>query len=52
MGVAESAATAFDLFRAEVCRLRQAAAPPSSPQRFNAGDVLGRRESFEDENKE
>jgi len=52
MGVAESAATAFDLFRAAVCRLRLAAAPPSSPQRFNAGDVLGRRGSFEDENKE
>jgi len=51
MSVAADSAAAFDLFAQEVERLRQVAAVPPSPLRFDAGDILGRRLSrdYEDE---
>jgi len=52
MSVAVDLAAAFDLFTQEVERLRQVAAVPPSPVRFDAGDVLGRRHSRDDEDEE
>jgi len=52
MSVAADSAAAFDLFSQEVERLRQVAAVPSSPVRFDAGDILGRRLSRDDEDEE
>jgi len=43
MSVAAASAVAFDLFSQEVERFHQAAAVPLSPERFDAGDILGRR---------
>jgi len=51
MRVAADSAAAFDLFAQEVERLRQAAAVPPSPVRFDAGDILGRRLSRDDEDE-
>ena len=52
MSVAADSAAAFDLFAQEVERLRQVAAVPPSPVRFDAGDILGRRLSRDDEDEE
>jgi len=52
MSVAADSAAAFDLFSQEVERLRQVAVVPPSPVRFDAGDILGRRLSREDEDEE
>lgn len=52
IGVAESLATAFDLFRQKVSQLLTASSPIVSPLRFNAGNVWGRRGSREDEDEE
>jgi len=52
MSVAADSAAAFDLFSQEVERLRQVAAVPPSPVRFDAGDILGRRHSRDDEDEE
>ena len=52
MSVAADSAAAFDLFAEEVERLRQVAAVPSSPVRFDAGDILGRRLSRDEEDEE
>jgi len=52
MSVAADSAAAFDLFAQEVERLRQVAAVPPSPMRFDAGDILGRRHSRDDEDEE
>jgi len=49
MSVAADSAAVFDLFAQEVERLRQVAAVPPSPVRFDAGDILGRRLSRDDE---
>ena len=43
---------AFDLFFQEVARLREVAAVPPSPVRLDAGDILGRRVSREEKDKE
>jgi len=51
MRVSADSAAAFDLFAQEVERLRQVAAVPPSPVRFDAGDILGRRLSREDEDE-
>jgi len=52
MSVAADSAAAFDLFAQEVERLRQVAAVPPSPVRFDAGDIFGRRLSRDDEDEE
>jgi len=52
MSVAADSAAAFDLFSQEVERLRQAAAVPPSPVLFDAGDILGRRLSRDNEDEE
>jgi len=52
MRVAVDSAAAFDLISQEVERLRQVAAAPPSPVRFDAGDILGQRLSRDDENEE
>jgi len=52
MSVAADSASAFDLFTQEVERLRQMAAVPPSPVRFDARDILGRRHSRDDEDEE
>ena len=52
MSVAADSAAAFDLFSQEVERLRKVAAAPPSAVRFDAGDILGRRLSRDDENEE
>jgi len=52
MSLAAESAAAFDLFAQEVERLRQVAAVPPSPVRFDAGDILGRRRSRDDEDAE
>ena len=52
MSVAADSEVAFDLFSQEVERLRQVAAVPPSPVRFDAGDILGRRLSRDDEDAE
>jgi len=52
MSVAADSAAAFDLFSQKVERLRQVAAVPPSPVRFDAGDILGRRLSRDDEDEE
>jgi len=52
MSVAANSAAAFDLFTQEVERLRQVAAVPPSPVRFDAGDILGRRHRRDNEDKE
>jgi len=52
MSVAADSAAAFDLFTQEVERLRQVAAVPPSPVRFDAGDILGRRLSRNDGDEE
>jgi len=52
MSVAADSAAALDLFTQEVERLRQVAAVPPSPVRFDAGDILGRRLSRDDEDEE
>jgi len=52
MSVAADSAAAFDLFAEEVERLRQVAAVPPSPVRFDAGDILGWRFSRADEDEE
>jgi len=52
MSVAADSAAAFDLFTQEVERQRQVAAVPPSPVRFDAGDILGRRHSRDDEDEE
>jgi len=52
MSVTADSAAAFDLFTQEVERLRQVAAVPPSPVRFDAGDILGRRHSRDDEDEE
>jgi len=52
ISVAADSAAAFDLFSHEVERLRQVAAAPPSPVRFDAGDILGRRLSRDDEGEE
>jgi len=52
MSVAADSAAAFDLFTQEVERLRQVAAVPPSPVRFDVGDILGRRHSRDDEDEE
>jgi len=52
MSVAADSAATFDLFSQEVERLRQVAAVPPSPVRFDAGDILGRRLSRDDEDEE
>jgi len=52
MSVAADSAAAFDLFTQEVERLRQVAAVPPSPVRFDAGDIRGRRHSRDDEDEE
>jgi len=52
MSVAADSAAAFDLLSQEVERLRQVAAVPHSPVRFDAGDILDRRLSRDDEIEE
>jgi len=52
MSVAADSAAAFDLFTQEVERLRQVAAVPPWPVRFDAGDILGRCHSRDDEDEE
>ena len=52
MSVAADSAVAFDLFSQEVEPLRQVAAVPPSPVRFDAGDILGRRLSRDEEDEE
>jgi len=52
MSVAADSAAAFDMFAPKVERLRQVAAVPPSPVRFDAGDILGRRLSRDEEDKE
>jgi len=52
MSVATDSAAAFDLFSQEVERLRQVAAVPPSPLRFDAREILGRRLSRDDEDEE
>jgi len=52
MGMAADSAAAFDLFSPEVERLRQVAAVPPSPVRFDADDILGRRLNRDDEDEE
>ena len=52
MSVAADSAAAFDLFSHEVARLRQVVVVPPSPVRFDAGDILGRRLSRDDEDEE
>jgi len=52
MSVSADSAAAFDLFTQEVERLRQVAAVPPSPVRFDAGEILGRRHSRDDEDEE
>jgi len=52
MSVAPDSAAAFDMFSQEVERLRQVAAVPPSPVRFDAGDILGRRLSRDEEDEE
>jgi len=52
MSVAADSEAAFDLFAEEVERLRQVAAVPPSPVRFDAGHILGRRLSRDDEDEE
>jgi len=49
MSMAADSAAALDLFSQEVERLRQVAAAPPSTVRFDAGDILGRRLSRDDE---
>ena len=43
MSFATESAAAFDFFRQEVERSRQLAVVPPSPERLDAGDILGRR---------
>jgi len=52
MSAAADSAAAFVLLTQEVERLRQVAAVPPSPVRFDAGDILGRRQSRDDEDEE
>jgi len=52
MSVAADSAAAFDMFAPKVERLRQVAAVPPSPVRFDAGDILGRRLSRDEEDNE
>jgi len=52
MSVAADSVVAFDLFSQEVECLRQVAAVPPSPVRFDADDILGRRLSHDDEDEE
>jgi len=52
MSVAADSAAALHLFSQEVERLRQVAAVPPSPVRVDAGDILGRRLSRDDEDEE
>jgi len=52
MSVAADSAVAFDLVFQEVERLRRVASVPPSPVRFDAGDILGRRLSRDEEGKE
>jgi len=52
MSVAADSAVALVLFFQEVERLRQVAAVPPSPVRFDARDILGRRLSRDDEDEE
>jgi len=52
MSVAADSEAAFDLFSQEFERLRQVAAVPPSPARFDAGDILGRHLSRDDEDEE
>jgi len=49
MSMAADSAAALDLFSQEVERLRQVAAAPPSTVRLDAGDILGRRLSRDDE---
>jgi len=52
MSVAADSAAAIDLFTQDVERLRQVAAVPPSPLRFDAGDIFGRRHRRDDEYEE
>jgi len=52
MSVAADSAAALDLFAQEVERLRQVAAVPLSSVRFDAGEILGRRLSRDEEDEE
>jgi len=52
MSVAADSAAVFDLLAQEVERLRQVAAVPPSPVRFDAGDILGGRLRRDDEDEE
>jgi len=52
MSVATDSAAAFDLFSQGVESLRQVAAVPPSPLRFDAQEVLVRRLSRDDEDDE
>jgi len=52
MGVAADSAAAFDLFTQEVEFRRQVSAVPPLLVRFDAGDILDRRHSREDEDEE
>jgi len=52
MSVAADSAAAVDLFAQEVERLRQVAAVPPSPVRFDAGDILGRQLSRDNKDEE
>jgi len=52
VSVAADSAVAFDLFLQEVERLRPVVAVAPSPVRFDAGDILGRRVSRDDEDEE
>jgi len=52
MSVAADSAAACDLFAQEVERLRQVAAVPPSPVHVDAGGILGRHLSRDDEDEE
>jgi len=52
MSVAADSAAPFDLFYQDVERLRQVEAVPPLPVRYDAGDILGRRLSRDDEDEE
>jgi len=52
MSVTSDSAAAFDLFAQEVERQRQMEAVPPSPVRSDAGEILGRRHSRDDEDEE
>jgi len=52
MSMAADSTVAVDMFLQEVERLRQVVVVPPSPVRFDAGDILGRRVSRDDEDEE